>query len=119
MSKKLKAITMPKWGLAMKEGTILQWFKKEGEKITKEEILLEIETEKVVNELESSGEGTLVKICIDQDNKVPVGSLIGIYGDSTVSKDEIENFINEFNANFTPEDDEESVDQNKNEKIKI
>ena len=119
MSINLKAITMPKWGLAMKEGTILQWFKNEGDKIKKGETLLEIETEKVVNELESPSEGTLIKICVNQENKVPVGSLIGIYGESSVSKDDVEKFIAEFNANFTPEEDGENDNQNKYEKIKI
>ena len=38
---------MPKAGMAMEEGTILQWFKKEGDKVAAGEPLLEIETDKV------------------------------------------------------------------------
>ena len=45
MSESLIAITMPKWGLAMKEGAILQWLKNEGDEVKKGEILVEIETD--------------------------------------------------------------------------
>ena len=44
---------MPKWGLAMKEGSVTSWLKNEGDKINKGETFVEIETEKVVNEFES------------------------------------------------------------------
>ena len=53
MSRNLHPITMPKWGLAMKEGSIIKWFKEIGDEIKKGENLVEIETEKVVNEMES------------------------------------------------------------------
>ena len=45
MSESLIAITMPKWGLAMKEGAILQWLKNEGDEVKKGEVLVEIETD--------------------------------------------------------------------------
>ena len=44
MSKDLHPITMPKWGLSMKEGSISKWNKSIGENIKKGEMLLEIET---------------------------------------------------------------------------
>ncbi len=44
---------MPKWGLSMKEGSILKWIKSNGDDISKGDMILEIETEKVVNEMES------------------------------------------------------------------
>ena len=63
MSESLIAITMPKWGLAMKEGAILQWLKNEGDEVKKGEILVEIETDKVVNEMESPEDGRLKEMC--------------------------------------------------------
>ncbi len=42
---------MPKWGLSMKEGSILKWIKSNGDNISKGDMILEIETEKVVNEM--------------------------------------------------------------------
>ena len=63
---------MPKWGLAMKEGSVTSWLKNEGDKINKGETFVEIETEKVVNEFESPEEGILLKKVIENDIKVPV-----------------------------------------------
>ena len=42
---------MPKWGLAMKEGSVVKWLKEVGDEIKKGDPFVEIETEKVVNEL--------------------------------------------------------------------
>ena len=47
MSDKILPITMPKWGLTMKEGTIVSWLKEVGDEIKKGDNLVEIETEKV------------------------------------------------------------------------
>ena len=119
MSRNLHPITMPKWGLAMKEGSIIKWFKEIGDEIKKGENLVEIETEKVVNEMESPESGTLLKKCIEEDVKVNVGSLIAIYGDSSVSDKEIEKFISEFNENLKNEENLESDDLSQSEKIKL
>ena len=61
MSDKILPITMPKWGLTMKEGTIVSWLKEVGDEIKKGDNLVEIETEKVVNEFESPESGILLK----------------------------------------------------------
>ena len=119
MSETLIAITMPKWGLAMKEGAILQWLKNEGDEVKKGEILLEIETDKVVNEMESPEDGKLLKKSIKTDIRVPVGSLIAVYGNESISDEEIEKFISEFNENFVVEDDEAAGEANKYEKIML
>ena len=52
---------MPKWGLSMKEGSILKWIKSNGDNISKGDMILEIETEKVVNEMESPEDGKILK----------------------------------------------------------
>ena len=119
MKDNLTAITMPKWGLAMKEGAILQWLKSEGDEVKKGEILVEIETDKVVNEMESPEDGKFLKKCVETDIRVPVGSLIAVYGKDTASEDEINNFISEFNKNFVVEDDSDSNESNQYEKILI
>ena len=82
---------MPKWGLAMKEGSVTSWLKNEGDKINKGETFVEIETEKVVNEFESPEEGILLKKVIENDIKVPVGSLIAILGNENTDTNEIKN----------------------------
>ena len=119
MSSNLKPITMPKWGLSMKEGTILKWLKSNGENISKGEMLLEIETEKVVNEMESPEEGKILKICANEGDTAPVGSLIAVCGINDSSEKEIDEFINEFNLNFVSDAKTQENDQDNNEKITI
>ncbi len=72
------AITMPKWGMIMENGIIVNWIKEVGEEIEKDEVILEIESEKVVNEFNSPVSGILHEILIDEGEEVDVGTLIGI-----------------------------------------
>ena len=71
-------VVMPKLGLLMTEGRIVQWFKKEGERIEKGELLFELETEKLVEEVEARGSGVLRKILVQEGDIVPVSETIGI-----------------------------------------
>ncbi|MEC8843500.1 MAG: biotin/lipoyl-containing protein, partial [SAR324 cluster bacterium] len=43
----IQALTMPKWGLAMKEGKVGEWLTEEGVEITTGEEVLEVETDKI------------------------------------------------------------------------
>ncbi len=70
-------VFMPKAGMAMEEGTILQWFKKEGDKVATGDPLLEIETDKVNMEVEAAASGVLLKIIRSEGETVPVPDTIG------------------------------------------
>jgi len=65
-----KIIVMPKLGLTMEEGTISRWIKKEGENIEAGEALLEVSTDKLVNEIESSESGVIRKILFPEGEDV-------------------------------------------------
>ena len=95
---------MPKWGLTMKEGTIVSWLKEVGDEIKKGDNLVEIETEKVVNEFESPESGILLKKIAEVNIKLNVGSLIGILGEKIVDDNSINQFIeddiNKLNKNI-------------------
>ena len=91
---------MPKWGLAMKEGSVVSWSKEVGDEIKKCENFVEIETEKVVNEFESPETGVLIKKCAEEDVKIPVGSLLALFGPKETSTVEIEKFVSDFESNF-------------------
>jgi pyruvate dehydrogenase E2 component (dihydrolipoamide acetyltransferase) len=67
-----EAVIMPKTGMAMTEGVIIEWLKQEGEKIAQGDVLAEIETDKSTMELESDAEGTLLKIVYPEGTTVPV-----------------------------------------------
>ncbi len=69
-------VIMPKLGLTMTEGTIKEWRKKEGEQVSKGEILYVLETEKVTFEVEAPESGILGKIVAKVDDVVPVGGIV-------------------------------------------
>lgn len=73
-------VIMPKAGMAMETGTIIQWFKQPGDAISVGEPLLEIETDKVAMEVEAEQSGTLLAVLRDAGDVVPVTETIGWIG---------------------------------------
>jgi len=83
-------IIMPKAGMAMEEGTIVKWLKKEGDKVEQGEPLLEILTDKVNMEVEALVSGILLKILKEEGEVVPVTQPIGYIGQPGEIVEEIE-----------------------------
>ncbi|MBI4965748.1 MAG: 2-oxo acid dehydrogenase subunit E2 [Desulfomonile tiedjei] len=71
-------VLMPKIGLTMTEGKILEWKKKEGEWVEKGEIIYVFETEKVTFDVEAPESGFLAQILAQIDETVPVGAVVGL-----------------------------------------
>jgi len=69
-------IVMPKLGLTMTEGQILEWKIKEGEEVKKDDVLFILETEKVTYEVEAPEDGILAKIVSQNNETVPVGTIV-------------------------------------------
>jgi 2-oxoglutarate dehydrogenase dihydrolipoamide succinyltransferase (E2 component) len=69
-------VVMPKMGESIQEGKILRWMKKVGDKIQRDETILEISTDKVDSEIPSPIAGVLAKIVVQEQETVPVGSVI-------------------------------------------
>lgn len=69
-------VVMPALEMAQETGKLLAWRKKEGERVTKGEPLLEIETDKAVVEVESPGDGVLAGVTADVGAVIPVGETI-------------------------------------------
>lgn len=78
-----KPLTMPKLGMTMTEGTVLQWFYHEGDVIEKDEPLLEVMTDKVNIEVEAPISGRLVRILAQDGETLPVGTPLAIIADTT------------------------------------
>ncbi|MCP4623369.1 MAG: 2-oxo acid dehydrogenase subunit E2 [bacterium] len=70
-------IVMPKLGLTMTEGLVVEWKFKEGDTVQKGDILFILETEKVTHEVEAAEDGVLAKIVIPADETVAVGAVVG------------------------------------------
>ncbi len=82
-------MVMPLLGQTMEEGTIIKWFKSEGEPITQGEPLLEVMTDKVNMEVEAPESGVLRRILAKVDDIVPVQDPIAIIGTADESIDDL------------------------------
>ena len=70
----MPSIVMPQPGQSVTEGTVLKWLKQVGDHVAADEVIVEIETEKVNVELPSPFEGRLTEILVPEGETVPVGA---------------------------------------------
>lgn len=73
-------IIMPKLGLTMTKGTIVEWLKKEGDKVAKGDVILEITTDKITNTVEALEDGILLKTYVKEGDEVPCFAVLGVIG---------------------------------------
>jgi 2-oxoglutarate dehydrogenase E2 component (dihydrolipoamide succinyltransferase) len=73
-------MVMPQMGESIAEGKILKWHKKVGDKVAKDETVLEISTDKVDSEIPSPASGVLIEILVPEGQTVSVGALIARIG---------------------------------------
>lgn len=71
-------IVMPKLGLAMEEGKVVQWLKKEMDTVSEGELLFSVESDKLEMEIESTDSGILRKILVPAGESAPVNTPIAI-----------------------------------------
>ena len=64
-------VKMPKFGLIMTEGTIMEWYKKVGDHVEEGEPLAQVETQKIANDILSPVSGTLVEILAQPEESIP------------------------------------------------
>jgi pyruvate dehydrogenase E2 component (dihydrolipoamide acetyltransferase) len=95
---RISAITMPKWGIEMTEGTITAWRVGEGQRIERGAEILDVETEKIVNAVEAPAAGTLRRILARDGDTQAVGALIGVIAEEQASDADIARFIESFVA---------------------
>ena len=72
------SIVMPQMGYDMHEGKVVRWLKKEGEEVTRGEVIAEIETDKATVEYEAYTGGVMAKIVAEEGVAIPVGGLIAV-----------------------------------------
>lgn len=71
-------VVMPQMGYDMREGTVVRWYKQEGETVDRGEVIADIETDKATVEFEAYTGGVLGRIVAQEGIAVPVGNLIAI-----------------------------------------
>src|SRR5512141_284827 len=74
-------VVMPQMGESITEGTVSKWLKKVGERVEKDEAVLEISTDKVDAEVPSPGAGVLLEIRTAEGDTVEVGTVLAVIGE--------------------------------------
>ena len=90
-------LTMPKWGLAMKTGLIVEWLKRPGDTIQQGEPLVQIESEKATNEVEAPTTGILRWLEVQEEQEAPVGAALAVIvaPDEELSDEQVTTLIHE------------------------
>lgn len=69
-------IIMPKLGLTMEEGTLVQWLVSEGDRVVEGQAILEVETDKVTMEVEAPAAGTMGALLVREGQRVPITTVL-------------------------------------------
>ena len=100
----LRAFTMPKWGIEMLEGTVAEWNIQEGDRVTKGQVLAQIETDKIVNEIQSEFDTIFVRLVAKAGEVYPVGALLGVMASEAVPAAAIDAFVRAFGSSGDAEE---------------
>ncbi len=92
----IEAITVPKWGLTMTEGTLTEWLIKEGDLVAVGDAVADMETSKIVNTVESNVAGTFRRIVAQPGETLEIAGLLGVVADPDVSEQEIDAYIDAY-----------------------
>ena len=91
----IKRVTMPKWGLSMESGRLIEWLVSEGDEIEKGQDVAEIDTDKIVAVLESTCSGVVRALVVEVNVAVPVGGTIVVVAPADVPQEEIDAVVAE------------------------
>jgi pyruvate dehydrogenase E2 component (dihydrolipoamide acetyltransferase) len=86
-------LTMPKWGLTMEEGTVAAWLLDVGAEVNPGTEVVEVETDKSAQPVEVLVSGVLRRKVVAEGEVAPVGALLAVIADPSVSDAEIDAFI--------------------------
>ena len=106
-------ILMPQLGLTMNEGTITEWAKKEGDTVSRGDIVFYVENDKAVVPYEAQRDGTLAKILIQTGQTVPVGTKVAILAEKGEALEDV------VSLHITKESTKEGIANEDNSKTQV
>ena len=71
-----KELRLPRMGITMQEGVLVEWLVREGDRLTKGQVIAQVETDKAVQELEAPSGGVLTRLLVAAGARVPVDTVI-------------------------------------------
>jgi len=86
-------VYLPIWGMQMEEGKVIKWLVSEGDRVDKGDPLVEIETEKITNVVESPAAGIIARIIAKEDEVVKITGLLAVIIEEGEDKSAIEAVI--------------------------
>lgn len=90
------AITMPKWGMTMEDGELMEWSVAVGDVVTVGQEVATVETDKITGVVESPVAGMISRIVAQPGDTLPVGSLLAVVSVNPVDESAIEGFVRSF-----------------------
>src|SRR3954451_1276374 len=120
MTAEVRKLGMPKWGLSMTEGRLVEWLVGEGAEDAvgaegaegeAEEVhgVAGVGTEKINGVVESPAAGVLGRRVASAGDVIAVGGLLGVIADASVPDADVDAFIADFEATFVPGEAEEAA----------
>ncbi len=96
-------VKMPKWGLTMTAGTVVDWLAAEGSEVTEGEPLLTVETEKAVDDVPAPADGILYRIVAGAGSEVPVSGPVAVIlaAGEAISDEELQTLVQPVSAQDT------------------
>jgi pyruvate dehydrogenase E2 component (dihydrolipoamide acetyltransferase) len=105
----IEKLGMPKWGLSMTEGRVIDWLVEEGAEIAVGDEVAEVETEKINGVVEAPVAGVLRRRVAGANDVIAVGGLLGVIADASVPEADIDAFVADFEASFVPGESDEDA----------
>ena len=104
----IEAITIPKWGMTMTEGLLAEWLVAVGDRIERGQEVMEVESTKTTNAVESPVSGIVRRIVVPEGDTAAVGALVAVVAEASTSDEDIDAFIAQFASANKQENGEET-----------
>lgn len=92
----IQQLTMPKWGLSMAQGKVVEWLIPEGTRIEPGTEVIEVESEKITGSVEASVAGVLRRCVATPGQEIPVGGLLGVVASEEVPDEDIDQYVENY-----------------------